>query len=87
MPEPKLYLFSTFIGAAWAKQFRTFSDLAEKLKMDVTDLTRQPRRNEQCNGKAPPSRALAKGLAWALEIDESSLEKLADEVRKDLRAK
>lgn len=41
MPEPKLYAFSTHIGAACAKQFRTFADLAEKLKMDVTDLMRQ----------------------------------------------
>jgi hypothetical protein len=36
MPEPKLYSFSTHIGAACAKQFRTIGDLAEKLKMDVT---------------------------------------------------
>jgi hypothetical protein len=41
MPEPKLYQFSTFIGAACAKQFRTLPDLAEKLKMDVTDLMQQ----------------------------------------------
>jgi hypothetical protein len=34
MPEPKLYAFSTTI-AACAKQFRTFVDLAETLKMDV----------------------------------------------------
>jgi hypothetical protein len=33
---PKLYPFSTFVGAACANQFRTFADLAEKLKMDVT---------------------------------------------------
>jgi hypothetical protein len=48
MPDPKLYQFSTHIGAAYAKQFCTIADLAEKLKMDVTDLMRQ------CNGKAPP---------------------------------
>jgi ribosome-binding protein aMBF1 (putative translation factor) len=81
MTEPKLYQFSTHIGAACAKQFRTFPDLAEKLKMDVTDLMRQ------CNGKAPPSKALVKGLARELDINESFLEKLAEEVRKDLGAK
>jgi transcriptional regulator with XRE-family HTH domain len=81
MPEPKLYSFSTHVGAACAKQFRTFVDLAEKLKMDVSDLMRQ------CNGKAPPSPALVKGLARELDINESYLEKLADEVRKDLAAK
>ena len=72
------YQFSTQIRAACAKQLRTFSDLAEKLKMDVTDLMRQ------CNGKVSPSKALVKGLAKELEIDESYLNRLAKEVRKDL---
>jgi hypothetical protein len=49
--------------------------------MDVTDLMRD------CNGKAPPSKALIKGLARELAIDESFLEKLAEEIRKDLGAK
>jgi ribosome-binding protein aMBF1 (putative translation factor) len=81
MPEPKLYQFPTQVGAACAKNFRTFADLAEKLKMDVTDLMRQ------CNAKAPPSKSLVKGLARELHISESFLEKLANEVRKDMRAK
>jgi ribosome-binding protein aMBF1 (putative translation factor) len=81
MPEPKLYSFSTHIGAACAKQFRTFQDLADKLKMDVADLMRQ------CNAKAPPSRALVKGLARELDITESLLDKLPEEVRKDLGPK
>jgi hypothetical protein len=38
----------------------------------------------QCNGKVSPSRALVKGLAKELGIDESYLEKLAAEVRGDL---
>jgi hypothetical protein len=37
------YQFSTHIGAACAKQFRTFAYLAEKLKMGVTELMRQCR--------------------------------------------
>jgi hypothetical protein len=41
----------------------------------------------QCNGKAPPSKTMVKGLARELGIDESFLEKLADKVRKDLGAK
>jgi hypothetical protein len=57
---------------------RTFIDLAEKLKMPVEDLMRQ------CNGHASSSKALVKGLARELDINESYLEKLADEVRKDL---
>jgi ribosome-binding protein aMBF1 (putative translation factor) len=64
MPEPKPYAFSTHIGAACAKQMRTFQELAEKLKMDVTDLMRQ------CNAKATPSKALVKGLARELDINE-----------------
>ncbi len=81
MPEIKYkppYEFSTHIGAACARQMRTFVDLAEKLKMPVEDLMRQ------CNGKVSPSRFLVKGLAKELGIDESFLNRLADEVRKDL---
>jgi transcriptional regulator with XRE-family HTH domain len=57
---------------------RTFADLAEKLKIDVTDLMLQ------CNGHASPSKARVKGLAKELGIDESFLNRLAEEVRKDL---
>ena len=56
----------------------TFHDLAERLKMEVTELMRM------CNAKIPPSKALVKGIAKELEIDESYLTRLADEVRKDL---
>jgi hypothetical protein len=50
----------------------------ERLKMPVEDLMRQ------CNGKAIPAKALVKSLANGLDIDGSYLEKLAEEVRKDL---
>jgi transcriptional regulator with XRE-family HTH domain len=72
------YQFSMQIGAACVKKFRTFPDLAKKLKMPVEDLMRQ------CNGKTSPSKALVKGLAKELDIDESYLNRLAEEVRKDL---
>jgi hypothetical protein len=52
--------------------------LAEKLKMPGEDLMRQ------CNGKVSPSKALVKGVAKELGIDETYLETLAAEVRKDL---
>jgi transcriptional regulator with XRE-family HTH domain len=67
------YTFSTHIGTAWCQQSRTFTDLAEKLKMNVMDLMRQ------FNGQVPPSKALVKGLARELDIDERYLEKLAEE--------
>jgi ribosome-binding protein aMBF1 (putative translation factor) len=74
----KPYAFSVTIGENCARKMRTFADLAEKLKMPVEDLMRQ------CNGKVPPSKTLVKGLAKELGIDETYLEKLAAEVRKDL---
>jgi hypothetical protein len=54
-----------YIGSACAKQFRTLPDLPEKSKMDVVDVMRQ------CNAKVPPSRALVKGLAGELNLDDS----------------
>ena len=85
MPDPKPYkppfAFSVTIGETCTRKMRTFVDLAEALKMDVTDLMRQ------CNGHAPPSKALVKGLARELDISELHLEKLAEEVRKDLGPK
>jgi ribosome-binding protein aMBF1 (putative translation factor) len=64
------YTFSITIGVSCARQFRTFQDLAEKLKMPVEDLMRQ------CNGKASPSKALVKGLAKELGIDERLVKNL-----------
>ena len=82
MPDPKPYkppyAFSVTIGENCARKMRTFVDLADKLKMDVTDLMRK------ANGHASPSKALVKGLAKELGIDESYLNRLAEEVRKDL---
>jgi ribosome-binding protein aMBF1 (putative translation factor) len=72
------YTFSTYIAAASSQHSRTFTDLAEKLKMNIMDLMRQ------CNGQAAPSKALVKKLAKELDIDEAFLNRLAEEVRKDL---
>jgi hypothetical protein len=55
---------------------RTLADLAEKL--DVND------RMRQRNGKVSRSKALVRGLAKELDIDESLLTRLAEEARKDL---
>jgi hypothetical protein len=53
MPVPDKYkppyAFSVTIDETCNRKMRTFIDLAEKLKMDVTDLMRQ------CNGHAYPS--------------------------------
>jgi transcriptional regulator with XRE-family HTH domain len=77
-PYKPPYAFSVTTGENCARKMRTFADLAEKLKMPVEDLMRQ------CNGKVSPSKALVKGVAKELGIDESYLERLAAEVRKDL---
>jgi transcriptional regulator with XRE-family HTH domain len=81
MAQLRPFQFSNVIGASCARQSRTFDDLAEKLKMDVHQLMRE------CNGHAAPSKGLVKGLARELDITESYLDKLAEEVRKDLGAK
>ena len=78
-PYKPPYAFSVCIGEACNRKMRNFIDLAEKLKMDVTDLMRQ------CNGHASPSKALVKGLARELGINESHLEKLAEEVRRNFQ--
>jgi transcriptional regulator with XRE-family HTH domain len=78
MPYKPPYAFSVTIGETCNRKMRTFIDLADALRMPVEDLMRQ------CNGKVPPSKALVKGLAKELDISESYLEKLAEEVRKDL---
>jgi transcriptional regulator with XRE-family HTH domain len=77
-PYKPPYAFSVTIGETCARKMVTFQQLADRLKVDVSDLMRQ------CNGKAPPTKALVKGLAKELDITESYLEKLAEEVRKDL---
>jgi hypothetical protein len=81
MPRPKLYQFSVTIGESCARQFITFQDLAQRLNVDVVQLMKE------CNAKVPPSKALVKGVAKELGIDEGFLQKLADEVRKDLGPK
>lgn len=77
-PYKPPYAFSVTIGENCARKMRTFADLADKLKMPVEDLMRQ------CNGRVSPSKELVKGLSKELGIDESYLDKLAAEVRKDL---
>jgi hypothetical protein len=62
MPEPKLHQFSTHIGAACAKQFRTFPDLAEKLNMPVTDLMRQVQW--QSTAEQGPGQRLSAGAGY-----------------------
>jgi hypothetical protein len=60
------YAFSVTIGECMTRKMVTFLDLAEKLKMPVEDLIRQ------CNGKMAPTKALVKGLAKELGMDEAS---------------
>jgi hypothetical protein len=77
MPRP--FAFSIFIGSTCARQMRNFFDLATALDMPVGEVVLQ------CNGPSPPSKALVKGLARELDINEGFLEGLAEEVRSDLR--
>lgn len=69
MPDPNPYRppyqFSVTIGEACNRKMRNFPDLADKLKMPVEELMRQ------ANGHASPSKALVRGLARELDINES----------------
>jgi transcriptional regulator with XRE-family HTH domain len=78
MPEPKVYEFSKHIGALCVTRDTNVHKLGAKLGVDPTELLRM------INGKVMPTKALVKGLAKELDIDESFLNRLAEEVRKDL---
>ena len=78
MLDSKPYPFSAIIGECLIRKMMSFYELAEKLKMVVGQLMKE------CNGHALPSKALVKGVSKELGMDEKTLEKLADEVRKDL---
>jgi hypothetical protein len=78
MPEPKLYSFSTHIGAACARKMVPFFELADRLRMDVHQLMRE------VNAKAAPSKSLVKGLARELDIMSSISISWRRKVRKDL---
>jgi hypothetical protein len=80
MAQPKR-VFSTTIGEACTRKMVSFYDLAAALRMDVVEVMKQ------CNGKVPPSKTLVRGVAKQLGIDEAFLDRLADEVRKDLGQK
>jgi hypothetical protein len=82
MPQSQPYVFSVRSGASCTRQFVSFQDFAEKLKMDIHQLML-----ECNNGHAPPSRALVKRVAKELKIEESFLQNLADEVRRDFGVK
>jgi hypothetical protein len=58
MPQPKLYSFSTTIGAACASQFPTFQDLAERLNADapVPILSLISKRNHRVDTNGSPRR-------------------------------
>jgi hypothetical protein len=59
-------------------KIRKFYDLAAKPNMPADEIARQR------NGHAAPSWELVKVWPKELEIDEAFLEKLADQVRRDL---
>ena len=78
MPEQKVYEFSKHIGALCATRGTDVYKLGAKLNIDPAELLRM------INGRTKPTKAVINGLAWELDSDVRYLEKLADEVRKDL---
>jgi hypothetical protein len=66
-------------GAAW-RSLQELLGLWKYTSATVAVGHSQTRTLRHCNGKVSPSKALVKGLS----IDKSFLNRLADEVRKDL---
>jgi hypothetical protein len=79
MPEP--YQFSTFIETLCVKHQTNVHKLGATLGIDPVELLRM------INGNAMPTKAVIEGLAKQLDSDPRYLEKLAEEIRKDLGVK
>jgi transcriptional regulator with XRE-family HTH domain len=79
MPEPKPYEFSKHIGALCVARDTNVHNLGAKLGIDPMELLRM------INGKVVPTKAVLVGLAKELGSDVRYLEKLVEEIRKDLR--
>jgi transcriptional regulator with XRE-family HTH domain len=77
MPD-NVYAFSQHIGTLCVTHDTNVHKLGAKLGFDPGELLRM------INGKVVPTRAVIQGLAKALDSDPSYLEKLVEEIRKDL---
>jgi hypothetical protein len=77
MPEPKVYEFSKHIGALCVTRDTSVHKLGAKLGIDPVELL------WMINGKVVPT-AVVRGLAKALDSDVRCLDKLAEEIRKNL---
>jgi transcriptional regulator with XRE-family HTH domain len=78
MPDPRVYEFSKHIAALCVTHHTDVDKLAAKLGVHPTDL------QMMINGQAIPTRAVLEGLAKELDFDVRYLDKLVDQIRKDL---
>jgi hypothetical protein len=78
MPESKVYAFSQHIGTLCVTHDTNVHKLGAKLGIDPAELLRM------INGKVVPTKQVIQGLARELSSDPSYLQKLADEINKDL---
>jgi transcriptional regulator with XRE-family HTH domain len=78
MTDPKVYEFSKHIAALCVTHHINVDKLAAKLGVDPTNL------QMMINGHAIPTRAVIEGLAKELDFDVRYLEKLVDQIRKDM---
>jgi hypothetical protein len=78
---PKVYEFSRYIGELCVDQSTDVYSLSAKLRLEPMELV------GIINGKAVATKAVVQGLAIELGSDVRFLERLADEVRRDLGAK
>jgi transcriptional regulator with XRE-family HTH domain len=80
MPSLKVYEFSWYVALCVTRSTDLYS-LSAKLGLEPMELV------GMINGRTSPSKDVVQGLARELDIEESFLIKLADEVRRDLSAK
>jgi hypothetical protein len=81
MPTPKVYEFCRYIGELCVDQSTDVYSLSAKLRLEPMELVRI------ISGKAVATKAVVQRLAIELGSDVRFLEKLADEVRRDLAPK
>jgi hypothetical protein len=78
MPTPKVYEFSNHVEALCTRRGTDVSKLAPKLRIKLADLL------AMIDGRTIPSKAIVAGLAKQLGSDVRFLDRLADEMRRDL---
>jgi transcriptional regulator with XRE-family HTH domain len=71
---PQVSEFTKFVGAMCARKMLNVYQLGQRLGVDPGELL------DMVNGRKSPTKAVVRGLAKELDVDERYLEKLAAEL-------